>query len=177
VQISRRGAIAAALAVAIGCAGCGEQERTIEQAATSPRVALSIDYPGYAPWALIVFRDERNRRCHALGAITKQGPRALERTDIPLADGLIRSGRCVERDDLDVSLQMRRPGKGGPRVVGGLARDGVRRVRIAGRTVRPRRDGSFLLVLPAGADRVGRTVGLEYGGGHRRKLPLGDVES
>ena len=165
------------LALGVASAGCGAEKQTTPPAANSARVALTLDYPGYAPWALIVYRDERDRSCHAIGTITREGPRVVDRIAVPLTEALTAGGHCIDAKDRDVSIQVRRGAAGGPRLVGGIVRRGVRRVNVAGRTVRPRRDGTFLLALPPSADSVGTTVGLEYHRGHRRKLPLGDVSS
>ncbi|HEX2086303.1 MAG TPA: hypothetical protein VHF89_11520 [Solirubrobacteraceae bacterium] len=167
----------AALA-AVALAACGEEKREATgPAMSSPRVAMTVSYPGYAPFALITYRDERGRRCHGIGSLTADGPRVFGALDSALADGLAAGGKCLGPDDSDVSLQVRRAGRGAPRVVGGIARAGVTRVVVGGQRVRPRRGGEFLVVQPGDAGPLGDDVQLEYRAGHQRRLPLKLVSS
>jgi hypothetical protein len=109
--------------------------------------------------------------------LTPQGPKVLDRIDKPLAEALTTTGHCLVPGRGDVSLQVRRGTAGGPRLIGGVARRGIERLTVAGRTVRPRHDGTFLVVLPPQDGTVGRTVGVEYRGGRRARLPLKNLTS
>ena len=164
---------AGAVASAVALSACGEEQRqNTHPALISARVAVTASYPGYAPFALITYRDARGRRCHGLGSVTPDGPRVMGALDQSLTDGLASSGRCLGLAGRDVSLQVRRTGPGAPRVVGGLVRSGITRVLVAGQTVRPRRGGEFLVVQPAGSGPLGDEIELEYHAGHHRRLPL-----
>ena len=158
--------------VVTAAAGCGEEERVVSgPAMSSPRVAMTVSYPGFAPFALITYRDSEGRRCHGLGSLTAYGPRVIGALEEPLADGLATRGKCLGSRDGDVSLQVRKAGRGAPRIVGGIARAGVTRVVVAGQAVRPRSSGEFLVVQPAGAGGLA-SVRLEYRTGHHKRLPV-----
>ena len=162
----------AAAIVTVAFAACGEEKvAETPPAMSSPRVALTANLPGYAPFALIVYRDGEGRRCHGVGSLTAQGPRVMGALDDTLADGLRTGGKCLRANDSDVSLQVRRVGRGAARVVGGIVREGVTRVVVGGQGVRPQRDGAFLVVQPAGSGALGEEVELEYRAGHHRKPP------
>jgi hypothetical protein len=167
-----------ALAAAVSLTACGEEEReATSPVMSSPRVAMTASYPGYAPFALITYRDGQGRRCHGIGSVTANGPRVMGALGVSLADGLARRGKCMRADDSDVSLQVRKIGTGAPRVVGGIVRDGVTKVIVAGQRVDPRPTGEFLVVQPAGAGSLGSAVELEYRAGQVRRLPLARVSS
>ena len=173
VAIAGVGALAA-----VALAACGEEQRVeIPPALSSPRVAITVSYPGYAPFALITYRDGNGRRCHGLGSLTTQGPRVMGSLDDTLAVGLRERGTCLGRDDGDVSLQVRKAGRGAPRIVGGIARAGVTRIVVGGQAVRPRSGGEFLVVQPADAGTLGDEIELEYQAGHHRRLALDAVSS
>lgn len=166
-------------AAALAVAGCGKEQAPDAGPATStPEVALTASYPGYAPFALITYRDKTGRRCHGIGTLTANGPRVLgARSDLSLADGLKSRGKCLRPTDGDVSLQVRQGAPGAPRIVGGLAREGVSRVIVAGQRVRPRRGGAFLVIQPADTGSLGDKVGLEYRAGHTRRISLRQLAS
>ncbi|HEV2061937.1 MAG TPA: hypothetical protein VGR12_03715 [Solirubrobacteraceae bacterium] len=177
-SLRRVGTTVSAALAAAAFAACGGAEReTTPPAMSSPRVAMTVSYPGYAPFALITYRDGEGRRCHGIGSVTAHGPRVMGSLGATLADGLARSGKCLRADDSDVSLQVRNVGVGAPRVVGGIVRDGVAKVVVAGQRVDPRPTGEFLVVQPAGAGSLGSAVELEYRAGHVRRLPLDRVSS
>ena len=138
---------------------------------------MTVSYPGYAPFALITYRDGEGRRCHGIGSVTAHGPRVMGSLGTTLADGLAKRGKCLRADDSDVSLQVRKAGAGAPRIVGGIVRDGVTKVVVAGQRVDPRPTGEFLVVQPAGAGTLGSAIELEYRAGHVRRLPLDRVSS
>lgn len=168
---------AAALAV-VALSACGaEDEAETPPAMSSPRVAMTVSYPGYAPFALITYRDGDGRRCHGIGSVTPDGPRVMGALGLSLPEGLAKRGKCMRADDNDVSLQVRKAGTGAPRIVGGIVRDGVTKVVVAGQRVDPRPTGEFLVVQPAGAGTLGSAVELEYRAGHVRRLPLDRVSS
>ena len=152
--------------------GCGEEEQVASgPAMSSPRVAMTVSYPGFAPFALITYRDGDGRRCHGLGSLTAYGPRVIGALEEPLSDGLATRGRCLDARDGDVSLQVRKAGRYAPRIVGGIARAGVTRVVVGGQAVRPRSGGEFLVVQPADAAALA-SVQLEYRAGHHKRLPV-----
>ena len=164
--------------LAIALTACGEEKvAETPPVMSSPRVALTANLPGYAPFALIVYRDAEGRRCHGVGSLTAGGPRVMGALGETLADGLRTGGKCLRATDSDVSLQVRRVGRGTARVVGGIVREGVTRVVVGGQGVRPQRDGSFLVVQPAGSGALGEEVELEYRAGNHRRLPLRRVSS
>ncbi|HEV2813508.1 MAG TPA: hypothetical protein VGW10_09675 [Solirubrobacteraceae bacterium] len=167
-----------AVAMAAGAlSACGEEQREdTTPALSSPRVAMTASYPGYAPFALITYRDGHGRVCHGLGSVTPDGPRVMGALDMSLGVGLAKHGTCLRREGRDVSVQIRRAG-GGARIVGGIARAGVTRVLVAGQSVRTRRNGEFLVVQPSDAGPVGDEIELEYHAGHHRRLPLRLVTS
>ena len=157
---------------------CGEEDTGDKvPAMSSPRVAMTVTYPGYAPFALISYRDGKGRPCHGLGTLTRTGPRVLGAARETLADGLTKRGRCLRASDRDVSLHVSRGGRGMPTLVGGIVRAGVDRVVVAGQAVRPRAGGEFLVVQPPGTGTVGDEIELEYRAGHHRRLPLKLVSS
>ena len=167
-----------ALLAAATLSACGEEEReTTPPAMSSPRVAMTVTYPGYAPFALITYRDGEGRRCHGIGSVTASGPRVMGALSTSLSQGLAKRGKCLRADDSDVSLQIRKAGPGAPRIVGGIVREGVTKVIVAGQRVDPRPTGEFLVVQPAGAGALGSAVELEYRAGHVRRLPLDRVSS
>ena len=163
-------------AVALGACGGEERDQTAP-ALSSARVAMTANYPGYAPFALITYRDAEGRRCHGLGSVTPEGPRVMGALGDDLTEGLTNRGKCLSANGRDVSLQVRRAGAGAPRIVGGIVREGVTRIVIAGQAVRPRRGGEFLVVQPADAGALGDEIELEYTAGHHRRLPLEPVSS
>lgn len=170
--LGRVGAAAVAAAAALA-AGCGEEERAdAGPAMSSPRVAMTVTYPGYQPFALISYRDRRGRRCHGLGTLTRKGPRLLGALDASLADALSRGGACMGPDSGDVSVQVRQVGRGSVRLVGGVVREGVTRVVVAGQRIRPRAGGEFLVAQPAAAGSLGSEIQLEYRAGGHRRVPL-----
>lgn len=163
----------AATIAAASLAACGEEDRPeVRPAVSSARVAMTVSYPGLAPFALITYRDRAGRPCHGLGRLTAGGPRVIGAVGATLADGLARRGRCLRPDGDDVSLQVRSAGPGAPRLVGGIVRPGVTRVVVAGQAVRPRPGGEFLVAQPADAGSLGDEVELEYRAGGHRRLPL-----
>lgn len=177
-SLRRVGIIGAAALAAAALSACGSEERvTTPPALSSPRVAMTVSYPGYAPFALITYRDGDGRRCHGIGSVTANGPRVMGALGASLADGLATNGKCLRADDSDVSLQVRKVGVDAPRIVGGIVRDGVTKVIVAGQRVDPRPTGEFLVVQPAGAGSLGSAVELEYRAGQVRRLPLDRVSS
>ena len=176
--LRRVGITAAAALGAASLSACGAEEKVeTPPALSSPRVAMTVSYPGYAPFALITYRDAAGRRCHGIGSVTANGPRVMGALGASLAEGLAQRGKCLRTDDNDVSLQVRRAGTGAPRIVGGIVRDGVTKVVVAGQRVDPRPTGEFLVVQPAGAGSLGSAVELEYRAGQVRRLPLDVVSS
>lgn len=173
--VGTAGAVAMAAAALSACGG--EEREDTKPALSSPRVAMTADYPGYAPFALITYRDGAGRRCHGLASVTPEGPRVMGALDQSLTDGLAQRGRCLGADDRDVSLQVRKAGRGAPRIVGGIVRAGVTRVVVAGQKVRPRPGGEFLVVQPVDAGSLGEEIALEYHAGRHRRLPLRLVSS
>ena len=174
----RVGTLGAAAFAAAALSACGAEEKTeTPPALSSPRVAMTVNYPGYAPFALITYRDAAGLRCHGIGSVTPDGPRVMGALGLTLSDGLAQRGKCMRADDNDVSLQIRNAGAGAPRIVGGIVRDGVTKVIVAGQRVDPRPTGEFLVVQPAGAGTLGSAVELEYRAGVVRRLPLGIVSS
>ena len=163
----------AALPVALitaGMTGCGgEEERLAPLEPNSTRVALTVDYPGSAPMALITYRS-LGRRCHALGTLTAHGPRVLADQKAPLTAALQRLGGCLDTGS-PVSVQV---SGGGTRlrVAGGLASPDVVRVRLAGQRVKPGRGGAFLVAWPSGTGDVGRAVEVQLRDGTRRRVAL-----
>ena len=167
------GTAGAALIAAAGLVACGGEKRDDRgPAANSPRVAMTVSYPGFAPFALITYRDRGNRQCHGLGSLTANGPRVMGALNASLTEGLVKDGKCLGAGDHDVSLQVRNAGTGAPRIVGGIVRPGVSRVIVAGQTVRPRPSGEFLVVQPADAGSLGEEIELEYRAGQHRRLAL-----
>ena len=176
--LRRVGTVGTAAFAVAAMTGCGEEKRVeTGPALSSPRVAMTVSYPGFAPFALITYRDASGRRCHGLGSLTEHGPRVMGALDKTLADGLSVRGTCLRPDDGDVSLQVRRAGRGAPRIVGGIARAGIARVVVGGQAVRPWAGGEFLVVQPADAGSLGSSVEVEYRAGHHRRLPLRLVSS
>lgn len=176
--LSRVVSTAVVLGAATALSACGAEEKPdTPPALSSPRVAMTASYPGYAPFALITYRDGDGRRCHGIGSVTPNGPRVMGALGLSLAEGLTRRGKCMRADDNDVSLQVRHAGAGAPRIVGGIVRDGVTKVVVAGQRVDPRPTGEFLVVQPAGAGSLGSAVELEYRAGTVRRLPLDTVSS
>ena len=173
------GSLAAVAAAALAVTGCGEEQvRDAGPSTSTPEVAITASYPGYAPFALITYRDEDGRRCHGIGTLTASGPKVLgANSDQTLIQGLQARGKCLRATDGDVSLQVRQGGAHTPRIVGGLAREGVLRVSVAGQRVRPQPNGAFLVIQPADTGPVGDKVGLEYRAGHTRRLPIRRVAS
>ncbi|HEX8122697.1 MAG TPA: hypothetical protein VF549_15685 [Solirubrobacteraceae bacterium] len=162
---------------AAGLSACGsEQRESASPALSSPHVAMTVSYPGYAPFALITYRDVAGRPCHSLGSVTADGPRVMGWLGASLAEGLAHGGTCMRRTTGDVSVQVRQAGHG-PRIVGGIVRAGVTRIVVAGQSVRPRAGGEFLLVQPAGTGALGRDIQLEYRAGHHKRLSLRRVAS
>lgn len=161
----------AALALGAGVAGCGADERSALQPARaeSSRVALTVSYPGLAPWALITYRGAQGQHCQALGMFTSSGPRLPSAPGEPLESALASEGRCLEDGHGAVSLAI---DDGGPvRVVGGIVGRGVRRIIVAGERVRPAASGAFLVTQPR-SSQLGRSIELVYAGGGRERVPL-----
>ena len=174
----RVGTIAAIALAGAALSACGEEAKVeTPPAMSSPRVAMTVAYPGYAPFALITYRDGEGRRCHGIGSVTPDGPRVMGALGVTLTEGLAKQGRCMRAEDKDVSLQVRKVGVGAPRIVGGIVRNGVTKVIVAGQRVDPRPSGEFLVVQPAGAGTLGSAVELEYRAGGIRRLPLDTVSS
>lgn len=146
------GGVLATAVTAAGLAGCGEEERPQPLRANSPAVALTLEWPGAAPWALITYEREDGRRCHAMGTITPAGPRLLSRPDVPLGEALS-FGRtpCLGKDQRSVSLSVRQAPGGAGQLIGGLAAPGVRTLQIGDQRVHPARNGAFLLHRAGGA--------------------------
>lgn len=179
MRLLRRIGIAGVAAIAAAAlAACGEEEQLGSgPVLSSTRVAMTADFPGFAPFALITYRDAEGRRCHALGSVTPNGPRVIGALGDNLSSGLTRRGMCLDARDGDVSVQVQAAGRGAPRLVGGIVRAGVTRVVVGGRKVRPRPGGEFLVVHPADAGPLGDDIGLEYHAGGRRRVPLTLVAS
>jgi len=156
----------------VGLTACGdEEERLATPDVNSARVALTVDFPGSAPLALITYR-QAGRRCHALGTVTDEGPRVLGAAGGPLYAALQRHGDCLAAPRGLVSVQTSARGSRPLRVVGGLARHDVVRVRVAGQRVRPGRGGAFLVGWPAGTGDAGRMVEVQLRDGTRHRVPL-----
>ncbi len=167
------GSTGAAIIAAAVLVACGDEEKAEKAPSLSnPRVAMTVSYPGFAPFALITYQDHAGRSCHGLGSLTADGPRVMGALGASLAEGLAAGGKCLRPDDHDVSLQIRSAGEGAPRLVGGIVRSGVSRVVVAGQAVRPRPSGEFLVVQPADAGSIGDEIELEYRAGRLRRLPL-----
>jgi hypothetical protein len=166
------------MAMALALPACGGEEREdTPPALSSARVAMTVEYPGYQPFALITYRDPAGRRCHGLGSVTPQGPRVMGALDNSLTEGLTTRGTCLAVGGRDISVQVRKAGRGAPRIVGGIVREGVTRIVVAGQTIRPRRGGEFLFVQPPDAGALGDDIELEYTAGQHRRLPLDLVAS
>ncbi len=156
----------------VGLTACGgEEERLVPPEPNSARVALTVAYPGSAPLALITYR-QGGRRCHALGMVRDGRPRVLDGGARPLYAALERRGACLGARGKLVSLHVSDRGARALRVVGGLARPDVVRVRVAGQRVRPSRGGAFLVGWPAGAGSAGRMVEVQRRDGTRHRVPL-----
>src|SRR3712207_174247 len=167
--------VLALIATAATAAGCGEKkaERPLPRPESS-RVALTVAYPGFAPWALITYQGGKGERCHALGQLTADGPQVIG-DPAPLEEALVRRGRCLEDGNgRSVSLHVAPGANGDVRVVGGIAAKGVRRLVVGGRRVRPAASGAFLFTQPASA-RLGRSVEVVYRGGGRERVTLADL--
>lgn len=175
--LRRIGTVGAVAMAAAALGACGEEKRTGSgPALSSTRVAMTADFPGFAPFALITYRDADGRRCHALGSVTPNGPRVMGALGAALADGLKHRGTCLDDRDRDVSFQVGGGGRS-PQLVGGIVRAGVTRVVVGGQRVRPRPGGEFLVVHPADAGALGDDIELEYNAGGNRKVPLRVVAS
>ena len=161
----RIGGICAAVVLATTSAACGgsDEERAPEAMAT--KVALTLTWPGVAPWALITYTGAHGARCAALGSITRDGPRVLRAVDKPLATALPAHGRCLDGSSGPVVLEVAQSEGREVQIVGGLAERGVKRLRVAGQTVRPDRHGAFLLIHADGADTLGREYEVLHAGG------------
>ena len=168
-----------AMAMALALPACGEEEREdTPPALSSARVALTAEYPGYQPFALITYRDPAGRRCHGLGSVTPDGPRVMGALGDSLTEGLTANGTCLTATGRDVSVQVRKAGgRGAPRIVGGIVRAGVTRVVVAGQAIRPRSGGEFLVVQPADSGVLGDDIELEYAAGTQKTVPLDLVSS
>ena len=152
-------------------AGCGEEERPQPLRANSPTVALTLEWPGAAPWALITYQRDDGRRCHAIGTLTPHGPRLIDRPEIALGEALS-YGRtpCLGRHSKSVSLSVRAAPGGNGQLIGGLAATGVRTLQIGDQRVRPQANGAFLLHRAGGA--TSERVRVETRGGHASEHPL-----
>lgn len=171
----KRAGLLLSLAVAAGGAGCGDERETLEPPrAQSSRVALTVSYPGLAPWALITYQTRAGERCHALGTLTTAGPRVLGAADEPLETALAGNGRCLDRGHAAVSLDVSDGARGAVRIVGGLVARGVRRLVVAGERVRPSRSGAFLVSQPS-SSALGESVHLVYESGATEQVALEDA--
>ena len=169
-NLGKFGTLVAALALGAVATGCGEEPAPVDTPrAASAKVELTVSVPGGAPLALITYEGNGGRTCHALGALTAQGPRVLDALDQPLEAGLTRSGHCLRGGG--VSLATARAAGGQLRVVGGMAAKGVRRVVVGGERVRPSRSGAFLVAQRAPGSLSG-DVELIYAGGGSERVPL-----
>lgn len=158
--------------VLAGLSGCGDApERAVAPEVNSARVALTVDYPGSAPLALITYR-AAGRRCHALGRLTASGARALAEPGAPLDGALERRGVCLDGAAEPVSVELSAEGSGPLRAAGGLARRDVVRIRVAGQRARPGRDGAFLVAWPSDAGDAGSIVEVTLRDGSRQRVPL-----
>ena len=157
-----------ALALLATTTGCEEQAAPEPPRPQSSRVAMTVTYPGQAPWALITYQGPEGERCSALGTLTGSGPRVLGALDAPLDVGLASHGRCLHGG---VALDVTSGAGGEVRVIGGVAAHGVRRVVIGGERVRPGRSGAFLVTQP-GDDDLGDEVELVFSGGGRERMAL-----
>ncbi len=161
------------LVLAAGATGCGQERVTLEPPqAQSSRVAMTVSYPGLAPWALITYQGSGGRRCSALGTLTGSGPRVLRAPGASLDAGLAGAGRCL--GTRSVSLDVSSAAGGAVRVVGGIAASGIERVVVGGEPIRPGRSGAFLVTQP-GDGRLGDSVELVWSSGGRETVPLADV--
>jgi hypothetical protein len=167
------GSVCAAAVLATTLGACGQDKKAAVKTAHASKVALTIDWPGVAPWALITYTGGEDKRCAALGRITGGGPRVLGALDLPLNAALAARGRCLDHRTRPVLLEIRESDGREARIIGGLADRGVKRLRIAGQTVRPNRDGAFLLLHADAATTLGRDVKIEFhgGGSSTMKLP------
>jgi hypothetical protein len=167
----RFGGVLATAAAAAALAGCGEEERPQPLRASGTAVALTLEWPGAQPWALITYQREDGRRCHAIGTLTPAGPRLLSRPDVPLGDALA-YGRtpCLGKDPQSVSVTVRSAPGGAGQLVGGLAARGVKALRIGDQRVRPNARGAFLVHRAGGA--TGDTLRVESRSGREVAHPL-----
>jgi hypothetical protein len=161
------------LVLAAAATGCGQERAALEPPqAESSRVAMTVSYPGVAPWALITYQGSGGKRCSALGTLTGSGPRVLRAPEAELETGLAGAGRCL--GTRSVSLDVSSGAGGTVRVVGGIAASGIKRVVIGGEPIRPGRSGAFLVTQPGGG-RLGDSVELVWSSGGRETVPLADV--
>jgi hypothetical protein len=168
--------VLAATVMAVVPAGCGEEERPQPLRANSPAVALTLEWPGAAPWALITYQRDDGRRCHAIGTLTPAGPRLLDHPDMPL-DQALTAGRtpCLGKAHGSVSLSVRAAPGGNGQLIGGLAEPGVRTLQIGDQRVHPAANGAFLLHRAGGAMTASMRV--ETRGGHASEQPLRTSDS
>jgi hypothetical protein len=166
-----RGALATAAVLAVLAGGCGKDERPEPLQAHSAQVAATLSWPGYAPLALITFRDAGGRRCHALGTLTADGPRVLGAAALPLSDALTRAQHCLDAGHRVLSLQSVPAADGAMRLVGGIASARVREIVVGDQRLKPRANGGFLALIPAG-EPLGASVEVDFTGGDRRRFPL-----
>ena len=128
--------------VTAAVAACGERRRSRDARGADeqpPRSRSPSTHAGYAPYALITYRDGDGPPLpRASAALTAQRPaRAGRARPTALADGLAARGKCLAPE------RQRRLAAGPPaparraRVVGGIVRAGVTRVVVAGQRVRP----------------------------------------
>ena len=164
----------AAVALAVGLAGCGEEERPLPPTANTPKVALTVNWPGVQPWALITYTRQDGERCAALGSLTTAGPRVLGALGQDLTTGLTTRGECLtSRVLIDVEANTGRE----LQVVGGIAAPEVKRLRVAGQVVRPKKDGTFLLIHADPAHRLGTEVEVVLRGGSRTSVPFPPLQT
>lgn len=169
-RLMTAGTVIAALGPGAAAVGCGEDQAPAATARShSSQVALTVAYPGFAPWALITYEDAGGRRCHTFGTLTSHGPRVLGDSR-PLEAAVAGSGRCLGRGG-PVSLAISEGAGGSVRVVGGIAARGVRRIIVGGERIRPSRSGAFLVAQPS-ARSLGTGVEVRFRGGGRARVPL-----
>ena len=164
--------IGAMAVLATGLGACGEEDAKEAPLASAPKVALTLNWPGVAPWALITYTREDGERCAAIGSLTKDGPQVLDSGGLPLTSALAARGRCLDRRRGPVFVQVAQSAGREVQIIGGLAEKGIKELRLAGQTVVPDRHGAFLLIHADGADSLGDQFTVRYRGGAKSTFAM-----
>jgi hypothetical protein len=171
------GAICAAAVLSVGLGACGEDEKSLGAEASSPKVAMTLSWPGVPPWALITYTRGDGQRCAAIGSLTDQGPQVLNSRETSLTAALAAHGRCLDRKRGPVFLQVQPSAGREVQVIGGLAEKGIKQLKVAGQTVVPDRHGAFLLIHADGADTLGDSFTVEYRGGAKSSFAMPKLQA